>query len=108
MNSFNIPASQAVFSDEYPYKVSWDAAYYSLKPTHTYVISWSEGLVKNLSEQVNAVSSINENVRFTTDISACSANFLASSITGAMDCHYEKNQCVCSQWNMIALVNKNV
>lgn len=104
VNSYNLPASQAVFSDSYPYKMTWDNSHYSLKSSHTYVMSWSEGLVKNWNEQVAAASSVEENVRFNTDVSACSANFLAEGIEGAMDCVYDKNQCVCSQWNMLAIV----
>lgn len=108
ITTYNIPGSQAVLSTSYPYKATWDLFSYGLQPHHKYIISWSEGLVKNLNNENISASTIEDNVMFKTDSGACSASYLADSIETVFDCIYDKNQCICSSWNMLAMVNMNM
>ena len=108
LTTYNIPGSQAVLSNSYPYKASWDLTSYSLQAHHRYIISWSEGLVKNLNNENIAASTIEDTVMFKTDSGACSASYLGDSIDTVFDCVYDKNQCICTSWNMLAMVNMNM
>lgn len=106
VNSYNLPASKATFSDSFPYEVSWNAYLFSLKPTRRYVISWSEGLVVNYYGQRISASSTAETVEFWTDVSPCSADFIADKISGTLQCVYDNGKCVCREWNVEAMTQK--
>lgn len=103
LNSINLPASKATFGTTFPFEVSWQDNLFTLKPYHTYVMSWSEGAVLNAKNEPLAASTAMETVSFTTGKSACSADFLAESIYGSFECTYEENVCKCSQWNIMAV-----
>ena len=103
LNSFNLPASKATYGTTFPYEVSWEGNLFTLKPYHTYVVSWSEGAVLNARDEPLAASTSLETVSFTTGKTACSADFLAENIYGTFECTYEENVCKCSQWNIMAM-----
>ena len=103
VNSYNIPGSKAVFKQSFPYEVSWEGYLFTLKPYHTYVVSWSEGVVVNAYDQPIAASTAAETIEFESAKSACSADFLAENSQGVFQCTYENDQCVCTQWNLIAM-----
>ena len=105
VNSYNIPGSKAVFSQSYPYEASWEGHLFTLKPHHTYVISWSEDVVRNAYDQPAAASTASETIEFQSAKSACSADFLAENSYGVFQCTYEDEKCVCRQWNMVAMTN---
>lgn len=105
VNSYNLPGSKAVFSQSFPYEVSWEGYLFTLKPYHTYVISWSEGVVRNAYDEPVAASTAAETIEFESAKSACSADFLAENSHGVFQCTYENDQCVCTQWNLIAMTH---
>ena len=94
-----------MFSQSYPYEASWEGHLFTLKPHHTYVISWSEDVVRNAYDQPAAASTASETIEFQSAKSACSADFLAENSYGVFQCTYEDEKCVCRQWNMVAMTN---
>ena len=103
VNSFNLPASKATFSESYPFKVTWDASLFSFKPLRRYVISWSENMVKNGAGQGVAASTADTRVEFDTDVSACSPDFIAEQMSGVFECESKGEQCVCRTKNVLAV-----
>ena len=100
VNSFNLPAW---FSESYPFKVTWDASLFSLKPLRRYVVSWSEDMVKNGAGQGVAASTAETRVEFETDVSACSADFIAEEMSGVFECESKEEMCVCRTKNVLAV-----
>ena len=78
MNSFKVPAW---FSESYPFKVTWDLGL-SLKPLRGYMVSWSEDMVKNGAGQ--GVAAYWMFVELETDVSACSADFVAEEMRACL------------------------
>ena len=99
VNSFNLPASKASFSESYPFKVTWDASLFSLKPLRRYVVSWSEDMVKNGAGQ--GVAAYWMLVELETDVSACSADFIAEEMSGVFECESKEEKCVCRTKNVL-------
>lgn len=79
MNSFKVPAW---FSESYPFKGTWDLGL-SLKPLRGYMVSWSEDMVKNGAGQ--GVAAYSMFVELETDVSACSADFVAEEMRACVE-----------------------
>ena len=79
VNSFKVPAW---FSESYPFKVTWDLGL-SLKPLRGYMVSWSEDMVKNGGGQ--GVAAYSMFVELETDVSACSADFVAEEMRACVE-----------------------
>lgn len=79
MNSFKVPAW---FSESYPLKVTWDLGL-SLNPLRGYMVSWSEDMVKNGGGQ--GVAAYSMFVELETDVSACSADFVAEEMRACVE-----------------------
>ena len=106
MNSYNLPASKASFGESFPFEVAWSASLFSLKPSHRYVVSWSRGLVTSAKGVEVAASTAAEAVEFWTDVSGCSPDFIAERISGSFQCVYADGKCVCREWNVEAMTQK--
>lgn len=99
VNSFNLPAW---FSESHPFKVRWDL-WLGLKPLRGYVVSWSKDMVKNGAGQGVAASTAETRVEFETDVSACSADFIAEEMSGVFECESKEEKCVCRTKNVLAV-----
>ena len=95
VNSFNLPAW---FSESHPFKVRWDL-WLGLKPLRGYVVSWSEDMVKNGAGQ--GVAAYSMLVELETDVSACSADFIAEEMSGVFECESKEEKCVCRTKNVL-------
>ena len=103
INSYNLPGSKAVFSQNFPYEASWESYLFTLKPNHHYVITWSEGVVRNSYDQPVLASTAAESIEFVSAKAACSADAIAEKSYGVFQCVYDGDQCVCNQKNIIAM-----